>query len=419
MLGQVLLLQSLTSAATGMAITDAAGRYVFFNIQPGTYKVMHEIPSGYVNTTGSAPGTSTQTVVLGGASLLNVDFGYYKARPNLSVTGLTLRRSNSADACETHDGDEVDNGDNLEQGEPIAVCAQIANSGAVETSAYRMNAFLHLTAQPTAERMGQIFYSTSTVANFTTSDYQVGSVSKGYHLRPDPNVCSLDCQVALFLDSQNTLVESSEADNFFTSTAVKYNVVGPCYPKLCGRITAAEGGSIPLEGVVVELRNAENRMIRKTKTLPDGSYEFDAPAQPVIIVPAVGRTQTASPGQSKLITMDGFKQDFKIRGKQTNIQVSGVANSMVLIATGTYSGAPPTISVGASGLPTAYSGVIGSNGMVKVPVSPGNYALTCWTPVICSGQKTYVRGTAAIGAVTPDMTDASAPHPSCPAPSCP
>ena len=166
---------------------------------------------------------------------------------------------------------------------------------------------------------------------------------------------------------------------------------------LCGTILASENNAA-LKNIVVELRDV-NGVVKKSAptAVGTGQYSFTSltAGQRYYVVPAVDRTQAATPNQLGPILIPTLQNyDFKVRNVAATLHFSNEKpGTFLLVTPSTYTlPNPPTVTV--AGAPT-YSSTVGMDGKSTIKVPFGSYYLTCWVPLTCANKITYVRAPAA------------------------
>ncbi len=172
------------------------------------------------------------------------------AKPNLTVTQVQLRR-NAYPNANCSNGTLVTEGMMLNPGETIEVCMVYSNNGtAVSSSNFKIDNYINQTTQPAAGTRGYQSYP-----------YPLGSLGPGgsYTLEigsivPSTSICSSNCHAGVFIDSDNTVSESNESDNFAYSVSYSLPAVTTSFCVSCAAPPdgcSYTGGSCQSCGTVV------------------------------------------------------------------------------------------------------------------------------------------------------------------------
>lgn len=165
----------------------------------------------------------------------------------------------------------------------------------------------------------------------------------------------------------------------------------PCggVPGICGHISASENNARALKGIAVELRDSRGEIRSMTYTNSAGFYHFDPkPGTWFVYVPA-DRTQNVEPVRRGPFAMP-FEADFWVSNVRSVLHVNAPASSFVLLTKAPHSGSsPPTIS--ASTAEFVHSSTTGLDNQAELRPPRGAYFITCWQPLWCNGQISYVK----------------------------
>jgi len=180
----------------------------------------------------------------------------------------------------------------------------------------------------------------------------------------------------------------------------------PCGPSaapttICGTVTDVVN-SATLQGVPIQLFNAQGGLMTTQKTQANGTFAFNSGLTlntTYYVTAAVDRTESASPiGISIQNLTNGATGSMQIRGWPGTLEVNGSAGSAVLLSTSpfTQQNAPP-LNPSLSTSNGYYAGAIEANGTAMLLVPNGSYYLTCWVASPNGNGLSYTRDPALPG----------------------
>ena len=143
---------------------------------------------------------------------------------------------------------------------------------------------------------------------------------------------------------------------------------------ICGTVTDNETGTIPLQGIVIELRSSTGAFLQQTTTNSSGKYSFGSlTASNYFVDPVVQAGEFSSPSQ--IFAAPGTVANFKIGGVPASVTVSGPGSFTLAVFTlqPIPPGPPPCQG---SGCPVSISGILPFSNPFSV--SNGTWWLTCY-----------------------------------------
>ena len=150
--------------------------------------------------------------------------------------------------------------------------------------------------------------------------------------------------------------------------------------------------SLQVQGLPVELRDANGRVMATSLTDNQGQYGFGSGiAQAgsnyyVSVVPA--RTQSATPQAITPLLPTGASVNLNLGGYPATIQVTGNPSDFVLVTTNQW---PANTAAPGTGAAASFTNVIGTNNTATINVPNGSYWLTCWRLQPCGSKMVYLR----------------------------